>query len=236
MDVPALPGRKETQTEALILGNGPSLLGRPWGSIPRDRVFVFGVNQSWRVVPDADAHFANDGDQFDFANPTAAGFGGRAYYETVARERQGLYHSNAYSGGYLLHRHDALVFSRHPYRKRAHGAHRPSVPLSEDGGFALKIGPGYAGSSAYVALQVVAALDFERIWFVGLDMGEAAKKFDGAQGWTAVGKRFPTNVGAWSNSVRHDAVWAKVPADVRARVRVIEPSATTILEKAPWPW
>jgi hypothetical protein len=62
------------------------------------------------------------------------------------------------------------------------------------------------------------------------------RKFDGAQGYTAFGKKVSTNTGAWSNSVSHDVLWAKVPADVKARVRVIEPSKTKQFEVVPWPW
>lgn len=230
---PDLPSRRDGQSEVLILGNGPSLLGRPWANVPRERVFVFGVNQSWRVVHDADAHFSNDDDQFQFNNPTAAGFGGAAYYQALA-ERGGLFHTGGATIGRRLHRHDALIFSRHPFRKRHHGAHTKPPALREDGGVALKIGPGYSGSSAYVVLQMVAAAGFERVWFVGLDMGKL--KFDGAHGWTAFGKRTPTTVGAWSNSDKHDAVWAKVPADVKERCRVIAPSLTQQFEVVEWPW
>lgn len=229
-----LPTRKPSQTEALILGNGGSLLGRPWASVPRDRVFIFGVNQSWREVPDADAHFANDADQYDFDNPTAAGFGGRAYYHRLARARE-LYHPGTHGEGILLHRHDELVFSRNPFRHRCHGANR-SVKKSEDGGITLKIPPGgSAGSSAYVALQLVAAGPFERIWMVGFDMD--ALKFDGAKGYTGLGKKVPTDVQAWSNSVTHDKLWANVPADVLERVRVIAPCRSKVLPIVDaWPW
>lgn len=227
-----LPSRRASQTEVVILGNGRSLLAHPWDRVPREKVYRIGVNQSWRVVPDVDAHFSSDVDQFDFDNPTAAGYGGRAFYDAL----EAVFHTGHYraANGVLLHRHDALGFSRHPFRKRHHGAHTQPPHLREDGGVVLKPGPGQAGSSAYIALQMAAASGFERIWLAGLDMDD--KKFDGAQGWTAFGKAVPTNQGAWSNSVRHDALWAKVPADVKAITRVILPSRCSELEKVAWPW
>src|SRR5262245_24065236 len=169
-------------------------------------------------MPDADAHFANDPDQFQFDAPEAAGFGGREYYERMHR-KNALYHTRAGGSlGTILDRHDALVFSRNPFRKRHRGAHTKPPHLREDGGVALKVGNGNAGSSTYIALQMAAASGFLVIRLVGLDMN--ARKFDGAHGWTGFGKRQATTVAAWSNSQHHDRVWAAVPDDVRARVRV----------------
>lgn len=227
---------RPTQREVLILGNGPSLKGRPWATIPREIVFVLGVNQSWREVPDADAHFSNDGDQFDFEKPTAAGFGGRDYYARL-HDARAVFHTGAWPNfGVQLDRHDAVVFGRHPFRRRHRGAAVPP-PLRADGGVALKVDPaGSAGSSAYIALQMAAALPFERIWFAGLDMGAGAVKFDGAVGWAGRRKEVATTEGAWSNSEKHDNLWRQVPEDVLARVRVIGPSATKVLTVVDWPW
>lgn len=229
--------RTAGQTECLVLGNGPSLLGRPWADVPRDRVFVLGLNQSWRVVgaDGVDAHLAWDFDQYDFDNPEAAGYGGRDYYMAL-HKRRAAYHTGSWANfGVQLDSHNSLVFSRRPFQRRWRGAHGPALDL--DGGVALKpdLSSG-KGSVAYAALQLAAATGFDAIWMVGLDMGEKAKKFDGANGYTGFGKRVPTNVGAWSNSDHHDQVWRFVPDDVKSKVRVIEPSATKVLEVVPWPW
>lgn len=227
--------RGALQDEVLILANGPSLLGRPWDTVPRERVMILGINQSWRVFAEADAHYSADVDQYLFDNPEAAGFGGRAYYEGLDR-RRAIFHSGGWENhGVRVDRHDAVIFGRHPFRKRHRGAHTLPPALREDGGVALKVDPSAsAGSSAYIALQLAAASGFEVIWFVGLECGE--KKFDGAHGYSDKRKRIPTTAGAWSNSLRHDALWRAVPDDVRARVRVIEPSATQVLDVVPWPW
>lgn len=203
------------KTEALILGNGPSLLGRAWGDLPRRRLLVCGVNQSWRVFPGTDMHVFIDADQLRVP-------GAPAYYADVAA-RGGLYHTG--SGGTLgvrLDRHDELKFGRYPFRKR-HRGHRPAPPLSEDGGVALKVDhDGRTGaSSAYFALQIVCALgNFSRIWIAGLDMGSNPTKFTGQH----------------SNCWNHDKLWAQVPPDVKERVRVIGPSATQQLTIVEWPW
>lgn len=229
------PGQRATQTECLILGNGPSLVGRDWGTVPRERVFVLGVNQSWREVPDADAHFAIDVDQYAFDDKNQAGFGGREYYMRHSVSRT-AFHTGAWDGlGVRVDRHDALIFSRHPFRKRHRGAHHPKPALSADGGVALKVSqPDSFGSSAYIALQMAAACDFERIFFVGLDL--AGGKFKGAIGYADKKKTIVTTEGAWSNSERHDRLWRHVPADVKARTRVIAPSATQQFQVIEWPW
>lgn len=228
---------KPCHREVLILGNGPSLLTHPLGAVPRDRVFILGVNQSWRVFPAADAHFAQDGDQFAFDDPVAAGYGGRPYYEALDKRRT-VYHTGAWPNfGVKLDRNDQVVFGRHPFRKRHRGAHTDPPTIQEDGGVALKVDPsGSAGSSTYIALQIAAAMAFDVFWLVGLDMGADPRKFDGANGFTGVGKKVPTTVGAWSNSQRHDHLWSRVPRDVRDRVRVIAPSATKVLTVVDWPW
>lgn len=220
----------------LILGNGPSLRGRPWGTVPRDQVFLFGVNQSWRETQDVDAHFSNDFDQFDFNNPAAAGYGGRAYYDDLDARRR-VYHTGSWANrGAHLDRHNALVFSRRPFGWRHRGAHVPQPALEHDGGVALHAGDNgqSPGSSAYVALQMAAASGFERFWLVGLDMTPV--KFEGAVGWGERTKKTTVTSGAWSNSVRHDYLWSRVPADVKDRVRVIGPSLTKVLQVVDWPW
>jgi hypothetical protein len=202
------------KTDVLILANGPSLLNLnlPQCRIPRDRVGVMGVNQSWRVVPDADAHVAVDHDQFQIPE-------GKAYYQ-MQSDRGTLFHLG--SGGDLgrrLHRHDELVFSRHPFRKRHVGAKTPKPTLSEDGGVVLKVSSDSGGSSCYVALQIVAALPhIERIWFVGLDL--TGGKFTGEK----------------SNSTKHDRLWRNVPHDIKARTTVIEPTGSEQFPRVTWPW
>lgn len=232
---PVLP-RLPAQSDVLILGNGPSLRGRPWGDVPRHRVFVFGINQSWRETQDVDAHLAMDFDQYDFDNAMAAGYGGREYYEGLeARGR--VYHTHAWPNrGVQLDRHDALVFSRRPFQWRHRGAHVPKPAIDHDGGVALHAGDNgeTPGSSCYVALQMAAASGFERFWLVGLDMN--AVKFEGAIGWAEKKKRTSTNSGAWSNSERHDSLWRHVPPDVKERVRVIAPSASKALQVVEWPF
>jgi hypothetical protein len=229
--------RTAGQTECLLLGNGPSLLGRPFADVPRERVFILGLNQSWRAVgaDGVDAHFAIDYDQYDFDNPEAAGYGGRDYYMAL-HKRRAAFHTGSWANfGTALDSHQALVFSRRPFQKRWRGAHPP--PLAEDGGVCLKPDASSGkGSIAYAALQLVFASGFDLAWMVGIDMGQNAKKFDGANGYTGFGKRVPTNVQAWSNSDHHDQVWRFVPDDVRSRVRVIEPSATKVLPVTAWPW
>lgn len=231
----ALP-RLPAQSDVLILGNGPSLRGRSWGDVPRDRTFVLGINQSWRETQDVDAHLAMDIDQYLFEDPQASGFGGRSYYESLdARGR--VYHTRAWANhGVQLDRHDALVFSRRPFQWRHRGAHVPKPEIDHDGGVALHAGDDGStpGSICYAALQLAAASGFERFWFVGLDMNTV--KFEGAIGWAEKRKRISTSTGAWSNSDRHDSLWKRVPADVKDRVRVIAPSATKVLQVVDWPW
>lgn len=203
--------------------------------MPRERVFILGINQSWREVH-GDAHFANDGDQFDFDNETAAGYGGRPYYEDMEK-RGRVYHAGGWHNHQIeLDRHNALVFSRRPFLRRWRGPNIPKPELENDGGVAIHAGDNgdTPGSSCYAALQIAAASGFDRFWFVGLDM--TAHKFDGAIGWAQRTKRTSTTSGAWSNSERHDALWRHVPEDVRGRVRVIAPSATKVFEVVEWPW
>lgn len=224
------------QRECLILGNGPSLLLHPLRAVPRERVLILGVNQSWRVTADVDAHIAADSDQLRFDDRNASGYGGRAYYEAHAA-RGTLIHMQQgppwFGRGVRVDRHDELIFSRRPFERRHKDGCTPRPPLAEDGGVALKLGEG--GSTCYVALQC-AAPHFDVVWFVGLDMGATAKKFDGAIGFTDRKKGTLTSTGAWSNSQQHDGLWRHVPADVRARVRVIAPSATQVLDVVAWPW
>jgi hypothetical protein len=197
---------------------------------------ILGVNQSWRVVPDADAHFAIDHDQYDFDNPEAAGHGGRDYYMRLHKARA-AFHSGSWgleNFGVKLDRHDSLIFGRHPFKKR-HRDHKNIPPLSEDGGFSLRVNlAGGKGSSGYAALQLAAASEFERIWMVGFDQND--RKFDGAHGYDGFGKKTPVTVGAWSNSPGQEQLWKAIPRDVKERVRVIEPSAIKALEVVPWPW
>lgn len=197
---------------------------------------ILGINQSWRVVPDADAHFAMDHDQYDFDNQDAAGHGGRDYYMRLHKARA-AYHPGTWgyeNFGIRLDRHDTLVFGRHPFRKR-HRNHADMPPLSEDGGFALKVNPaGAKGSSGYAAIQLAAATGFDRIWMVGFDQN--AVKFDGAHGYDGLGKKVAVTVGAWSNSPGQEQLWRAIPPDVKERVRVIAPSAIQALEVVPWPW
>ena len=209
-------------------------LTRPWHDVPRGRVFVLGVNQSWRVFPDADAHFAHDADQYAFYEPTAAGFGGRDYYARLHDARAAFHNGSWPNFGVVVDRNDRVVFGRHPYRKAHRGAKVPPPP-TEDGGVALKVDPaGNAGSSGYIALQLAAAAGFERIWMVGFDM--SAVKFPGAIGWLNRQKKEAVNEGAWSNSQGQDHLWKHVPADVLARVRVIAPCASKVLPVVEWPW
>lgn len=203
------------KTECLVLGNGPSLLGRAWTTVPRDRLLICGVNQSWRVVQAPDLHVAIDQEQY--RKPEAAD-----YYRRLSKDGC-LYHTGG--GGQLgikLDRNDQLKFGCHPFRKRHRGATK-TPPLSEDGGVAMKVDldPTCGASSAYVALQVVVALlpKAVRYWIVGLDMGNT-----------------PKFTGEKSNSIGHDKLWGQVPDDVRERVRVIGPSATTKLQIVEWPW
>lgn len=214
---------KSTKPEAVILGNGPSLFAfaSRRDQLPLDRLFVIGVNQSWRLFPTADAHVFIDATQYLLRakdpvehreNECAA------YYDRMAKEGL-LFHFNAPgSPGHSLTRHDALSFSRHPFRHRHRGAGSPAPPLSEDGGVALKVENGSGGSTAYVALQIAAAMGFSRIWLVGLDMD--AKKFTGER----------------SNSERHDRIWRYVPDDVKAKALVVAPSLTKQLTVVSWPW
>jgi hypothetical protein len=242
---------KAPKPEALLLANGPSLLGRDWRAVPRDQVWLVGINQSWRVVPDAHAHVFVDIEQMQIP-------GCAPYYERMAKAGL-LFHTGA--GGTIgrkLDRHDYLVFGRNPFLKRFRGAARPAPytppratrfrggnrpprpvqavspgpaqsrpPLHEDGGVALKAGHDTGGSATYVALQIVFAMGFERIWIVGLD----GKPEDGSEAKKFTGQR--------SNCDSHDRLWKATPDDVRARLRVIEPSWTAQhaqLPMGPWPW
>ena len=222
-----LPG----QTQCLILGNGPSLVGRPWANIPRQEVYVIGVNQSWREVPEANAHVFVDASQLAMAD-------GHAYYQRHADQRT-LYHLGAAgSNGVKMDRHDAVRFGRAPFSPRQRGADAP--PPERNGGVALKAA-GCGGSAAYVALQVAAALGFVWYWLVGLDMGHDNRKFAGAESGKGDGSSKhwlkPDEHGHYrSNAQHHDKLWAQVPQDVRACTRVIAPSATTKLDIEPWPW
>lgn len=204
--------------EAIILANGPSLstLHALRWLVPWDRLFVVGVNQSWRLFPEPDIHVVVDHDQIHI--PEAADF-----YQGYGGTNR-LYHlGSAGELGIKIDRHDAVGFGRFPFRKRHRGAQTKAPPLSEDGGVALKTWIGgicTGGSTAYVALQIVAALaQFRRIWIAGLDMGKSGK-FTGQK----------------SHSVLHDAMWERVPEDVMKRVRVIAPSATRVLPIVEWPW
>jgi hypothetical protein len=210
---PKAPGKPE----CLILANGPSLLGRDWSVVPRERVWIMGVNQSWRVVPDADGHAL-----IDYYDQTGMPEG-KPYYEEQHR-RGHLYHA-AWGAplGHALNRHDELDFGWFPFRMRHRGQQDPKPGPGEDGGVSAKAGINPGGSVTYFALQIAAGLGFERIWIVGLDGGESPQKFTGEK----------------SNCMGHYRTWRQLPDGVRPRVYVIEPSATgrqALLQVVPWPW
>lgn len=211
--------RRQKQTECLILANGPSLLGRAWRVVPRDVVYLLGVNQSWREVPDADGHVSIDHDQF--VMPGAA-----PYYDRLAAAGSLFHTGSGGARGVRLDRHDALEWGRYPFRKRHRGAATPTRPIpvvGQDGGVALKAGHDSGGSSAYVAAQIAAGMGFGIIWVVGLDGGEEPKKFTGEK----------------SNCKQHFRLWKAIPDDVKGKLHVIRPSMTaeqsglTIVD---WPW
>lgn len=182
-------------------------------------MFVIGLNQSWRETQDVDAHVAVDQAQMVFSDPAFEGWGGKPYYEAVAAKRT-LFHTGPDGKlGLRLDRHDAVVFGRHPFRRRHLDGCKPFPPLDEDGGVALKPGPETGpGSVGLIALQIAAHAGFRRIWLVGFDMSDT--KFTGKS----------------SESSNHDRIWRRLPPDVLERVRVIAPSATEVFTVVPWPW
>jgi hypothetical protein len=132
---------RKGKPEALILANGPSLDNRAWSEVPRDRVFVLGVNQSWRLYPRPDAHLAPDVTQYNLP-------GAKDFYTEYAKAGGVTLHGDGFRYGRVLD-----VFQG---------------PWVRDVKDRVSTGQLGKGCVTFCALQLVQHC--ERIWVVGLDL------------------------------------------------------------------
>lgn len=153
---------KHSGDEVVLLGNGPSLAQHPLDRIP-SRVLTFGMNASWKVVPNATYHFAIDRENYDMH---------QEYYDALAREDRLFTLKGWPVGQPVLHGMPPEVrFSRDLVRGL-----RVSMPLNSEA-FVDGERRTSTGSVMYAVLQVCAWMDFAKIWIVGMDM--EGGKFDG---------------------------------------------------------
>ena len=94
-----------------------------------------------------------------------------------------------------------------------------SVTFSRDLTHGVVVDAHGVGSVMYMALQLAEWMGFARIWITGFEMG--GPKFTGQ----------PTGI-----IHRQQELFRLTPEDVRAKVRVIAPTACTVFEVAEWPW